>query len=70
VVKKWVPVTYNAFLDHRVNATTISGKGMDVVKRMIKGEKVTQEDSGMSKREWTELMAELEDEKRILLPSG
>lgn len=57
VVKAWVPVTYNAFIDHRVNATTISGKGMDVVKRMLNGENVVQEDSGMSKREWTELLA-------------
>ena len=57
-------------MDHRVNATAISGKGMEVVKRMIKGEKVTQEDSGMSKREWTELMAEISDENKILMPSG
>jgi thymidylate synthase (FAD) len=71
VVKRWVPVTYNAFLDHRANATTISGKGMEVVKRMIRGETVSQEDSGMSKREYTELMSKLEEEKsRILLPSG
>jgi thymidylate synthase (FAD) len=62
VVKSWVPTTYAAFMDHRVNATAISGKGMEVVKRMIKGEKVTQESSGMSKREWTELMAELEQD--------
>lgn len=60
VVKKWVPITYNAFMDHRVNSASISGKGMEVVRKMIKGEKVTQENSGMSKREWTELMAELE----------
>ena len=60
IVKRWVPITYNAFIDHRVNATTISGKGMQVVKAMLRGEKVTQEDSGMSKREWSELMAEIE----------
>jgi thymidylate synthase (FAD) len=70
VVKRWVPITYAAFMDHRVNATAISGKGMEVVKRMIKGEKVTQESSGMSKREWTELMATLSEEQKILLPSG
>lgn len=60
VVKKWVPITYDAFMDHRVNSVSISGKGIDVVKRMLKGEDVNQESSGMSKREWTELMAELE----------
>lgn len=60
VVERWVPIAYNAFMDHRVNATSISGKGMDVVRRMLKGENVEQADSGMSKREWTELMASLE----------
>jgi thymidylate synthase (FAD) len=70
IIKMWVPITYGAFMDHRVNSTAISGKGMQVVKRMIRGEKVMQEDSGMSKREWTELMAELADESKILMPSG
>jgi len=60
LVKRWVPNTYNAFIDHRVNATSISGKGMEVVKKLIKGENITQEESGMSKREWSELMAELD----------
>ncbi len=30
-----------------------------MVKRLFAGEKVTQEQSGMSKREWTELMEAL-----------
>ena len=59
VVKQWVPIAYNAFIDHRVNSVSISGKGMDVLKKMLKGEQVTQETSGMSKREWTELMEKL-----------
>ncbi len=62
IVEKWVPIAYGAFMDHRAQATSISGKGMDVVRRMLKGEKVEQENSGMSKREWTELMAELNSE--------
>ena len=60
VVKKWVPIAYGAFMDHRANSVSVSGKGIEVVRKMLKGEKVTQEESGMSKREWTELMAELE----------
>jgi thymidylate synthase (FAD) len=32
---------------------------MEVIKRMLAGENVTQADSGLSKREWTELMATL-----------
>ena len=34
----------------------MSGAALAVVRRMLDGETVTQEDSGMSKREWTELM--------------
>ena len=60
ILKAWVPVTHEAFQDYRVNSTSISGKGMDVVKAMLKGKAPTQESSSMSKREWRELMAVLE----------
>ena len=59
IVKKWVPITYNAFMDHRANATEISGKALNVVKSLINGQEISQEESGMSKREWTELMTKL-----------
>jgi thymidylate synthase (FAD) len=58
-LKAWVPITYQAFMDYRVGGAQFSAKGLDVVKRLISGEKVTQEQSGMSKREYTELMASL-----------
>ncbi len=57
IVKKWVPFTYEAFEQYVMNGEHISQKGVEILKRMINGEKVTQEDSGMSKREWGELMA-------------
>jgi thymidylate synthase (FAD) len=38
----------------------VSAKMLAVIKRMIGGEAVTQDQSGLSKREWTELMALLE----------
>ncbi len=60
-LQKWVPATYKAFMDYRVGGTTISEKGMAVVRRLLAGEAVEQADSGMSPREWRELMAELED---------
>lgn len=60
VVKRWVPFAYEAFVDHRLNNTQLSGKGTEVVRRMLQGEHVTFEDSGMSRREWTELFATLE----------
>ena len=55
-VKKWVPITHSAFLDYRVGAVSVSAKGKLVIKKMIKGEKCEIESSGLSKREWNELM--------------
>jgi len=55
-VKKWVPITYGAFLDYRVGAVHVSSKGKKVIQKMAKGEKCDIESSGLSKREWNELM--------------
>ena len=55
-VKKWVPITYEAFMDYRVGGTEISSKGKTVIQKMISGEKISIEESGLSKREWNELM--------------
>jgi len=59
-VKRWVPAVYGAFMDYRMGAASLSAKGLAVVKRMLAGEAVTQEGSGLSKREWRELMATLD----------
>jgi thymidylate synthase (FAD) len=57
MVKAWVPLTYQAFMDYRMGGANVSAKGMAAIKRMISGEKVTQESSGMSKGEWREFAA-------------
>jgi thymidylate synthase (FAD) len=64
-VKKWVPITHSAFLDYRVGAAHISGKGLKIIKSMLNGEEVKYEDSGLGKREWNELMEVLELKKTI-----
>ena len=56
-LKKWVPTTYEAFMDYRVGGSEISAKGKSIIQKLIKGENVSIEDSGLSKREWNELMA-------------
>jgi len=65
-VKKWVPITHAAFLDYRVGAAHLSSKGLKIVKSMINGNKVSYEDSGLSKREWNELM-EVIDKKDLIV---
>ena len=60
VLKAWVPITYAAFMDYRVGGANLSAKGLVIVKRLIAGEQVSQEQSGMSKGEWRELMTILD----------
>ena len=55
-LKKWVPITYEAFMDYRVGGTEVSAKGKNIIQKLIKGENVSLDDSGLSKREWNELM--------------
>ena len=59
IFKCWLPHTYEAFCNYHLNAIRISGQGKEIIKRMIAGEKVSQDDSGLSKREWDELMKSL-----------
>jgi thymidylate synthase (FAD) len=56
IVKAWVPFVYEAFIEHRKSGANISKTGLEIVRKMVKGEKVDQESSGLSKREWDELM--------------
>jgi len=58
-LKRWVPMTYGAFLEYRMNAAAISTSGLKVIRRMLAGERVGAETCGLSPREWRELMAVL-----------
>ena len=58
-VKRWVPLACESFVKQVTTGVSLSGPAMAVVKRMIDGQTVHQEDSGLSKREWRELMAAL-----------
>ena len=58
-VAAWVPQTYAAFLDYRVGAVTLSASMLAVVRRMLAGEAVVLETSGLGKREWVELQGSL-----------
>jgi thymidylate synthase (FAD) len=58
-VKAWVPLSHAAFCDYRLGAVTFSAKMLEILKQMLAGTAVTQPTSGLSKREWTEMMASL-----------
>ena len=55
-VQAWVPHCYEAFADYRMGAVTFSSQMLSVVRRMLAGEAVEQPGSGLSKREWRELL--------------
>jgi thymidylate synthase (FAD) len=54
LTEAWVPFAYKAFSDYRLGGAQLSAQALDCLRRMLKGEKVTQETSGMSAREWRE----------------
>ena len=45
LVRDWVPLAFAAFEDYRLGGAQLSAKGLDCVRRMLKGEEVTQETS-------------------------
>ncbi len=54
IVADWVPAAWAAFEDYRMGGVNLSARAMECIRRMLAGEEVTQENSGMSKGEWRE----------------
>jgi len=72
IVRAWVPVSYEAFVDYRQEAQTLSRLEVLMIKKMLNGEEVSQQTSGLSTREWKEFVArfELEDLAKQQFGSG
>lgn len=60
ILKLWLPLTHQAFMDYRMGGIQLSEKALMVIKAKLKGQQIDQESSGMSPREWRELMETLE----------
>lgn len=60
IIKKWVPLAYNAFVEYCLESACISRAGLETIRKLIKGENVTREESNIGKREWDELMSILD----------
>ena len=65
-LKRWVPITYDAFMDYRVGGTEVSAKGKVIIQKLLKGEEINLEQSRLSKREWNELMEAFEITDKIV----
>lgn len=59
LTKAWVPLSYQAFCDYRLGAVTFSAKMLEALKQRLAGKMISQEESGLSKREWAEFLAAL-----------
>jgi thymidylate synthase (FAD) len=57
MTEAWVPIACAAFRDYRLGAVTLSAQMVAVLKRMLAGEAVTPETSGLNRREWAEFAA-------------
>ena len=60
ILKRWVPMTHDAFVEYRQDAVNLSKTAAAVVRRLLAGETVTAETSGLSAREWREFSEALE----------
>lgn len=59
MTRAWVPASCAAFEEYRLGAASFSASMLAVLRRMLAGEMVEQGGSGLSKREWSEMMGTL-----------
>jgi thymidylate synthase (FAD) len=57
---------FEAFMDYRVGGVEVSTKGKVIIQKFIKGENVDVESSGLSKREWNELMVAFDLKDKLI----
>ncbi|MDB5517256.1 MAG: thyX [Tardiphaga sp.] len=60
LMRKWVPMTYEAFLEYDLRSAHLSATALEVVRKLTRGEHVDMQTSGLPKREWDDLMRVLE----------
>ena len=56
ILKRWAPLTYQSFLEHRLGSVTLSAKAAAVLRARLQGEEVTRDQSGLNQREWADLV--------------
>jgi thymidylate synthase (FAD) len=60
IVARWVPLTWEAFEDYRLNSVSLSRLEVRLIAKLLKGEQCSFAASGLSKREWKELSRKLD----------
>lgn len=64
IVEKWVPAAYDAFLEYQMYGGHLSRSAIRTISDLARGKNVPYEASGLSRREWNELV------KMFALDSG
>ena len=57
IVEQWVPETWQAFRDYRLEGHSMSRMEVEAIRRLMSGRPTTAEDVGMSAREWRDFRA-------------
>lgn len=57
IVEAWVPETWAAFRDYRLEGHSMSRMEIEAIRRMMSGRPTTAEDVGMTAREWRDFRA-------------
>ncbi|MDI9408175.1 MAG: FAD-dependent thymidylate synthase [Candidatus Pacebacteria bacterium] len=52
ITAAWVPLSHQAFVEHRLESATLSKTMVELLRQQIKGQVVTFESSGLSRRQW------------------
>lgn len=60
ILRAWLPLTAEAFQEYQLGSYTFSATMLKVIRKMIHGQTVTQEDSGLTKREWGDMLSALQ----------
>jgi thymidylate synthase (FAD) len=57
IVKRWAPIAFEAFEEYSMHGVYVSRKAIAVLQKMLAGHNVLQTESGLTKREWEEVMS-------------
>lgn len=60
ILERWVPLTAEAFREFRLGAMHLSATAVSVIQQRLAGKAVRREESGLSKREWNDLVRTFE----------
>lgn len=59
IVKRWAPVSFEAFEDYRLHAVQLSRMEADLVRAIVKGQAAGERPASVSPREWREFVEKL-----------